>query len=255
LQGRLPLELHLLPISFLALSDNEMTGSIPPSYASSWRASLERLELHGNLFSGMIPKAFFNTSFSRSLPSSLTTLRLGDNVLGNLPTEIGRLTKLKELWYHANAMSGTLPSELGRLTLLTGLRLHHNNAVSGRVPATLFQLQRLEQLDLYEMSLSGPLSSLVGKLRSMMHLRLYSNQLTGTVPTQLADLSQLRVLRLEFNQFEGTVPLEFCSLVSPNALEVLQADCFPIERNSKESIICSCCTGCCNPNTLACSAV
>jgi Leucine-rich repeat (LRR) protein len=229
-----------------------MTGSIPPLYASSWRTSLERLELQGNLFSGTIPQTLFNTSFSPSLPSILTTLRLGDNVLGNLPTEIGRLTKLKELWYNANAISGTIPSELGRLTLLTGLRLHQNNAMSGRIPTNLFQLQRLEQLDLYEMSLSGPLSSLVGKFRSMARLRLYSNQLTGTVPMELANLSQLSVLRLEFNKFEGSIPLEFCSMVSPNTLEVLQADCFPIERNSRAPVACSCCTRCCHPNTLVC---
>ena len=54
---------------------------------------------------------------------------------GTVPTEIGNLTQLAEMYLSCN-LSGTVPTEMGRLTRLTQLWLH-NNQISGTLPTEL----------------------------------------------------------------------------------------------------------------------
>ena len=53
-----------------------------------------------------------------------------------IPSEIGRLPKLKFLYLGHNALKGTIASELGNLLELDDLRMEHN-ALEGLIPIIL----------------------------------------------------------------------------------------------------------------------
>jgi Leucine-rich repeat (LRR) protein len=54
-------------------------------------------------------------------------LYLGTNQLtGNIPTELGIMSKLRMLFLEYNQLSGNIPAELGNLSNLAGLNLKGN---------------------------------------------------------------------------------------------------------------------------------
>lgn len=77
----------------------------------------------------------------------LTSLRLRRRVLGSLPSQIGLLTKLRQLDIADNRFDGCLPSELGLATALTEL-LASDNRFDCSVPDELLALPALRMLDL-----------------------------------------------------------------------------------------------------------
>ena len=58
---------------------------------------------------------------------------------GQIPTELGNLGGIDELYLEHNSFSGTIPSQLGLLT--TAILIHlHDNKLSGSVPPELCDL-------------------------------------------------------------------------------------------------------------------
>jgi Leucine-rich repeat (LRR) protein len=88
------------------------------------------------------------------------------DVLGMIPSEIGKLTNLELLALEDVVLFGTLPTELGRLTQLTHLALSHNQ-LTGFVPSQLSYLTALEVLYLESnLNLKGNLEGLCGAAES-----------------------------------------------------------------------------------------
>ena len=82
-------------------------------------------------------------------------LDLSENELsGSIPSELGKLTELKELHLEENELSGSIPPELGKLTELKELHLEENE-LSGSIPPELGRLTELKELHLEENELSG----------------------------------------------------------------------------------------------------
>ena len=89
-----------------------------------------RLELERNQLNGELPPELGNLS-------RLTELQLQKNQLrGEIPRELGDLSNLKLLGLHSNQLSGTIPGELSNLSRLTWLGLQ-NNKLTGCVPPAL----------------------------------------------------------------------------------------------------------------------
>jgi hypothetical protein len=65
----------------------------------------------------------------------------------SIPTEVGLLTALTELYLRGNSLSSPIPSEIGQLTRLTVLMLS-SNQFSGLVPEEIGRLQALTYLRL-----------------------------------------------------------------------------------------------------------
>ena len=91
-----------------------------------------------------------STNFGR-----VTVLSLPANGLtGVLPSELGGLSDLKELYLDVNQLTGEIPAELGNITNLTSLGLSRNQ-LTGEVPRELINLDSLELLDVRHNQLTG----------------------------------------------------------------------------------------------------
>jgi len=69
----------------------------------------------------------------------------GNDITGPMPTEIGRLHKLKHLVLDNNAMTGTLPTEIGQMENLKSLIMYGND-ITGTMPTEIGRLHKLEKL-------------------------------------------------------------------------------------------------------------
>ena len=96
-----------------------------------------------------------------------TILDLSNNQLtGEIPSEIGNLTNLTDLYLYSNQLSGSIPPEIGNLTNLTKLYLN-GNQLTGSIPPE------------------------IGSLTNLTELWLYNNQLTGIIPETICELTNL----------------------------------------------------------------
>ena len=145
-------------------------------------------------------------------------LSLSDNQLtGEIPTELGDLANLEELYLWGNQLTGEIPTELGSLANLTGLSLS-DNQLTGEIPTELGDLANLEELYLWGNQLTGEIPAELGSLANLTGLWLSDNQLSGEIPSELGSLTNLTRLRLQDNELTGEIPSELGSLAN---LEVL----------------------------------
>ena len=157
------------------------------------------LTLTGNQLAGEIPTELGNLI-------NLEELDLADNQLtGTIPLELGRLSDLIELTLSDNQLTGTIPLELGRLSDLIELTLS-DNQLTGTIPLELGNLGNLEVLTLAENQLTGTIPLELGSLSDLIELTLASNQLTGTIPSELGNLANLQKVSLAGNLLTGCIP-------------------------------------------------
>ena len=139
----------------------------------------------------------------------VVSLSLDDNNLtGELPPELGSLTRLDVLSLSLNNLSGELPSELGALICLEVLDLSLNN-LSGGIPEELGNLTQLEELDLSLNNLSGEIPPELANLINLEDLFLDHNNLRGEIPPGLANLPDLERLSLGGEVLEVDMPPGF----------------------------------------------
>ena len=142
----------------------------------------------------------------------VTGLNLRENdLIGEIPPELGNLFNLTYLGLSGNRLIGEIPSEMGELSNLQVLGLNEND-LSGPIPSELGNLSNLTYLGLFSNRLSGEIPSELGNLSKLTHLVLTSNQLSGEVPPELGRLSNLEELWLNHNRFSGEIPLELANL-------------------------------------------
>ena len=150
----------------LILSDNRITG-LPA--AASQLGNPQYLILDGNRLSGSIPDLSALTNLER--------LDLhGNRFTGSIPATLGQLTGLKRIDLHGNRLTGVIP-DLSALTGLERLALR-SNQLSGGVPAWLGDLTALTHLDLGANGLSGNVPLTLHALEAMVQVRLRGNQLS-----------------------------------------------------------------------------
>jgi hypothetical protein len=91
------------------------------------------------------------------------------------------LTGLTFLSIVSNQLSGTIPSSLGALMALNELWLN-DNQLNGTIPSSLGALMALRRLDFGKNQLSGAIPLFLGDLTALIRLFLKGNQLVGTMP-------------------------------------------------------------------------
>ncbi len=135
----------------------------------------------------------------------------GNNLRGSLPSEIGNLSKLRQLKLKENQIGGSIPDTLGNLEKLTWLGLSFNQ-FEGSIPPEIGNMKNLIYLWLHENQLAGSIPPELGNLSNLERIQLGGNQLTGTLPPELGNLSQMTSFTAWNNQLEGAVPEELANL-------------------------------------------
>lgn len=219
-------------ITQLSLSDNGLSGSIPPEIGTL--VHLERLNLSDNAVTGVLPAEIgdlqnlenldlSNTQLEGPLPAeignlqSLEALDLSlpelhpSRIGGPIPPEMGNLVNLRILEMSGTGMSGPIPPELGNLTNVRSFDLG-SNALSGSIPPELGNLDNAQSVLLGGNELTGSIPPELGNLRSVSTLRLDRNGLSGPVPPELGALGRLSQFFLAYTEMSGRLPIELTEL-------------------------------------------
>ena len=125
----------------------------------------------------------------------LETLRVSWSVITEIPSSIGQLKNLKELYLGTNMLLMKLPEEIGDLVSLT--RLDLSTTMIGSLPASIGRLRNLKDLDL---SLTIRLTELpqeICKLDNLENLNLGESSIKS-LPSVIVKLSKLK--RLDVNK-------------------------------------------------------
>ena len=173
---------------------------------------VRRLDLSGNQLSGEVPSELGSLS-------NLESLDLSSNELTGIPGEFGNLSNLKSLDLSSNELTG-IPAELGSLSNLESLDLSSNELTG--IPGELGSLSNLESLDLSSNELAGTIPAELGSLSNLESLNLSNNRLTGTIPAELGSLSNLESLDLSSNQLTGPIPASLGGLANLERLSLSQ---------------------------------
>nr|POE70396.1 isoform 3 of probable leucine-rich repeat receptor-like protein kinase [Quercus suber] len=175
---------------------------------------------HLNLSSFGLRGTLYKLSFSSF--TNLLTINLRNNSLyGNIPDQIGNISKLTYLDLGINNLSGPIPTSIGNLSNLSGLVLHENH-LSGSLPLGIGKLKNLGLLLLASNNLSGSITQVVGTMRFLWHLDLSENFFTGAIPTSIGNLSNLGFLFLSGNYLTGSIPEELGSLTHLNMFQIVR---------------------------------
>ncbi|WP_420633356.1 Ig-like domain-containing protein [Candidatus Palauibacter sp.] len=119
--------------------------------------------------------------------------------------------RVNELDLEANNLIGVIPPQLGKLTRLRELTLIRNS-LEGPIPPELGSLPDLEVLGLAINRLTDSLPPELGKLFKLRELLIYRNSLTGGIPDQFADLGRLEKLVVYWNPLSDPIPQGFLQL-------------------------------------------
>ncbi|XP_052143156.1 receptor-like protein 3 [Oryza glaberrima] len=213
------------PLQVLNISSNLFTGAFP---STTWEkmSNLVAINASNNSFSGHIPSSFCISSpsfavldlsynqFGGSIPpgigkcSSLRMLRVGqNNIIGTLPDDLFRATSLEYLSFPNNHLQGIIDDALMiKLSNLGFLDLG-GNRFSGKIPDSIGQLKRLEELHMEENNISGELPPTLGDCTNLVTINLKKNKLKGELAkVNFSTLPNLKILDLSSNYFIGTIP-------------------------------------------------
>lgn len=176
----------------------------------------------------------------------VTKVQLGyNNLIGELPVEIGNLTELYHLGLHNNSVTSvpltignlikleslsfgdnlleSIPEEIGNLTLLTNLGLYENNL--NTIPASIGNLTLLNNLFIYDNNLNNIPSS-ISNLENLVWLSIFNNQLTS-IPEEIGNLVNLKKLMLYENQLTS---------IPPNIGDLLNLEYLELHNNQLDSL-------------------
>ncbi len=94
---------------------------------------------------------------------------------------------------HDNSITGIIPTSIGSLPVLDNLFLY-NNQLTGTIPNSIGNLTNLVQLRLSGNMLTGDIPTEIGMLDNMTLLWLQSNLLTGGIPLEIMNCSSLTTI-------------------------------------------------------------
>jgi hypothetical protein len=106
---------------------------------------------------------------------------------------------------------GEIPADIGKLDGLQRLNLARNR-LSGSIPESFYSLVSLTNVHLIVNQLSGSISPSVGKLVNLQYLGLQTNRFTGSLPQELGDLKNVTQFNFAYNRFTGNIPAALATL-------------------------------------------
>ncbi|KAL9233765.1 hypothetical protein vseg_008720 [Gypsophila vaccaria] len=121
-------------------------------------------------------------------------LNRNGNLQGNLPSLLGRLTKLTYLDLSFNEFEGGLPMSISGLSALKYLDLSHNR-LSGSIPDDFGHLTEIQHLDTSSNSLHGTVSG-IGNLSNLVYLDMNFNNINFTSSFNRVPAFQIQVFHV-----------------------------------------------------------
>ena len=134
-----------------------------------------------------------------------------NNLIGTIPSSLGNLTNLRNLFVRYNHLTDTIPAQLGNLLNMSELFLS-NNQLTGTIPSSFGNLVNMFSLELNDNQLTGSIPTSLGNLKAMGELNLGNNQLSGNIPVELCYNPTLYTLDISRNQLSGNIPVEIGNL-------------------------------------------
>ncbi|KAM3280968.1 hypothetical protein P3S67_027988 [Capsicum chacoense] len=133
---------------------------------------------------------------------------IGDNpIKGTIPASLANISILQYVSCKRNCLEGPIPPELGKLSNLRQLGFGHNYNLIGQIPDAIFNISSLERIAVNFNNLSGTLPGTTGlHLPNLKELILGVNQIEGEFPLFITNVSKLEILDLSDNFFTGTIP-------------------------------------------------
>ena len=250
----------------LDISNNPLEGSVPPHLFQL--PDLQLIDFHGIEGIGgsfpQIPQRNFAMFF----------IALQDcSIEGPLPTTMGNLPNVYHLDLTNNTLNGDIPTEIGAMTKLRNLFLSENEGfVPGPIPETFKDLTQLKEFSLKGTNRDGNLPDFISTFGSLILLDLSSNDMNGFLPSSYGDLVNLEFMLLNGNVFNGEVPTSYAKLtklrgmfledniLTGNLTHMCALDTFKEPANDVDGtellvadcdggfIDCDCCI-CCEPNS------
>lgn len=156
------------------------------------------IDLQFNNLVGELPKEI------GSLKRLTYLFLLGNKIIGTIPEEIGNLDRLTILELSSNSIEGTIPKEIGKLKELRVINLGHNT-LEGNIPEWIIDLPHLETFNVYSNQLNGNIPEDIGRLTGLKNLELGANQLSGNIPESIGNLSKLERIDISWNQINGNI--------------------------------------------------
>jgi hypothetical protein len=152
----------------------------------------------------------------------ITGLNWGQNgthiLRGTISPEVCNLPILYTLDLRNNQITGRIPSCLGSLTKLRNLWLW-NNRLNGIIPTELTNAKNLNQLILFNNQLTGPIPAFTGlKTPELAQIWIENNQLSGSIPASLGTISALFRFTAQNNQLSGAIPSSLGNLRSTSTV-------------------------------------
>ncbi|KAF7006259.1 hypothetical protein CFC21_021313 [Triticum aestivum] len=204
--GPIPHFHKVTTLKFLCLTDNFLSGSIPPSIGNF--SSLASISLVRNRLSGLIPETLSHITKLLELDLSFNSLS------GSVPLSFYNMTSLEFFNVGSNALVGQMPSHIGFSLPNLQFLIMGSNRLEGLIPASLSNMLNLQTLDLSNNLLHGSVPYL-GSLANLHLLDLGINLLEAhdwSFLTSLANCTQLTKLSLEGNLLNGSLPISIVNL-------------------------------------------
>ena len=166
---------------------------------------------------GCCPNSVFLWDTCYDIDETTDLDRQGENLSGEIPSEIGNLVNLVEIHINNNNFTGSIPSEICNLSNLETLNLSTTN-ITGSIPECIGNLTNLVYIFIYNTDLNGAIPMSIGNLINLRGLGLWENQLGGNIPSSIGNLLNIWDINLEGNQLTGEIPSEINGLQSITSL-------------------------------------
>lgn len=155
---------------------------------------------------GSMPESLYNLT-------KLVSLYLTNNtVTWSLSSKVASFPNLKDLYIDQNAnLSGELPKELGTLTKLVNINVSQTS-VSGAIPAEMVGCTSLNNLMAFKTKITG-IPDNFDKWPALKLIQLYGNPgLTGALPASVGNATKLTSVWFYECNFEGNIPESWANL-------------------------------------------
>ncbi|KAF8733333.1 hypothetical protein HU200_014937 [Digitaria exilis] len=219
LTGKLDTSFWNLPLlQVLSVATNSLTGQIYPTICKS--TYLTFLDLSDNYFSGSLPNCTmkFSSYFVASLDLRYNQFK------GSLDW-IQNLSEIKMLLLGGNRFEGQISQNLCHLQYFNIIDLSHNR-LSGSLPPCIGSISfgKEEYDSTYDLQgfsfpTKGSLYTYNHNFFDMMFgIDLSTNMLSGEIPWEIGNLSRVESLNLSHNSFTGQIPTALANMSAIQSL-------------------------------------